>query len=48
MIDPDDTKNFLAAPSSSYTVTTPGDNTAKAGTWFGKIPKLPEKLGTST
>ena len=48
VIDPDDTKNFLAAPSSSYTVTTPGDNTAKAGTWFGKMPKLPEKLGTST
>ena len=48
VIEPDDTKNFLAAPSSSYTVTTPGDNTANAGTWLGKMPKLPEKLGTST
>ena len=47
-MDPDDTKNFFAPPSSSYTVTTPGDNTASAGTWLGNIPKLPEKLGTST
>ena len=48
VIEPDDTKNFFAAPSSSYTVTIPGDNTANAGTWLGKMPKLPEKLGTST
>merc|ERR1719278_577902 len=48
VIEPDDTKNFLVAPSSAYTVTTPGDNTANAGTWLGKMPKLPEKLGTST
>ena len=47
VIEPDDTKNFLVA-ASSYTVTTPGDSTANAGTWLGKMPKLPEKLGTST
>lgn len=45
---PEETKTFLTVPSSSYTVTTPGFNTAKVGTCFGKIPKEPENDGTST
>ena len=46
--EPEETKNFLAVPSSSYTVTTPGLRTAREGTWAGRIPKAPEKEGTST
>ena len=46
--EPEDTKNFLVAPSSSYTVTTPGFSTARVGTWLGRIPKAPENEGTST
>ena len=46
--EPEETKNFLVAPSSSYTVTTPGFSTARVGTWLGRIPKAPENEGTST
>jgi len=45
---PDETKNLLASPLSSMTVTTPGLRTANAGTWLGRIPKDPENEGTST
>ena len=45
--EPEETKNFLIAPSFSNTVTTPGLRTANEGTWLGKIPKDPEKEGTS-
>lgn len=45
---PDDTKIFLVEPPSSYTVTTPGFNTASVGTCFGRMPNAPEKEGTST
>merc|ERR1719357_2451627 len=43
--EPLETKNFFVAPSSSYTVTTPGLRTAREATWEGKMPKDPEKEG---
>merc|ERR1711875_89299 len=45
---PELTKIFLASPSVGKTVTTPGLSTAREGTCWGRMPKLPEKLGTST
>jgi hypothetical protein len=48
VIVPLDTKIFLTLPSFSKTVTTPGFKTANVGTCLGKIPKAPEKEGTST
>ena len=47
VMDPDETKYFFCPPSSSKTVTTPSFNTAREGTWAGRMPKAPEKEGTS-
>ena len=41
-------KYLLTAPSASVTVNIPGCRTPKVGTWFAKIPIVPDPVGTST